>query len=207
MASQKNNSIVIVHKFIQLTWVYMRNLHHRFNDLDLLRKTTSSSVPLVAVGGKQRPKCVALRKCFSNAKDYQPRLSAKGVRVVKGATFLQVAVNVEASPPQLSLADPEQVIHEDVAVKELQLQSVAFQSVEVPELLLPPGVFVVVANSRFTQNDGAKIHFDVAIGLSQETRGKVAGSQVKHRYLSFSHAQTAKDQEEERETVGHGAGK
>lgn len=162
---------------------------------------------LIAVGGKQRAKYVALRKSFSNAKNFQPRLSAKDERVVKGATFLQVAVNVESSFLQLSLADPEQVIHEDVAVEELQLQSVAFVSVEVHELLLPPGVFVVVANSCFTQTDGTKEDFDVAISLSKETRGKVAGSQVKHPYLSFSHAQTAQDQEEEGQTVGHGAGK
>lgn len=140
-------------------------------------------------------------------KNLQLRLLTKFVRVVKGATFLEVALNVVASPSQLSLADPEQIIQQHVAVEDLQLQSVTFLSVEVQELLLPPGVFVVVANSRFTQRDGAKGDFNVAVSLSQEIRGKVAGFQVKHSYLAFSHAQTAQDQKEEGETVGHGVGK
>lgn len=163
-------------------------------------------MPLNAVGGEQQAQCLALRKC-SSTRIFSLRLLAKFVRVVKGATFLQVAVNAEASPSQLSLADPEQVIQEHVAVEELQPQSVAFLRVEVHELLLPPGVFVVVANSCFTQSDGAKGDCDIAVSRSQEIRGKVAGFQVKHSYLPFSHAQTAQDQEEEGETVGHGVGK
>lgn len=132
--------------------------------------------------------------------------AAHSVRVVKGATFLEVAVNFVGPRSQLSLADPEQVVQEHVAVQELQLQGVALPSVKVPELLLPPGVLVVVANSCFPQSDGAKADFDVAVSRSQEIRGKVAGFQVKHSYLSFSQAQTVQDQEEEGETVGHGVG-
>lgn len=164
-------------------------------------------MPLNAVGGEQHSKYLALGKCFSNPKNLQLRLSAKSVRVVKGATFLEVAVNVVASQFQLSQADSEQVIQEHIAVKELQLQRITFLSVEKQELLLPPGVFVVVANSCFTQNNGAQGDFDIAVRRSQEIRGKVAGSQVEHFYLSFSHAQTAQDQKEEGEAVGHGVGK
>lgn len=164
-------------------------------------------MPLNAVGGGQPAKYLAFRECFSNPKNLQMRHSAKNVRVVKGATFLEVAVNVVASRHQLSLADPDQVIQEKVAVVELQLQSVTFLGVPVHELLLPPGVFVVVANSCFTQSDGAKDDFDIAVGRSQEIRGKVTGSQVKHSYLSFSPAQTAQDQKEEGQTGGHGVGK
>lgn len=126
---------------------------------------------------------------------------------MKGATFLKEAVNFVASPSQLSLADSEQVIEEHVAVVELQPQSVTFLGVEVQELLLPPGVLVVVANRCFTQIDGSEVDFDVAVGRSQEIGGKVAGSQVVHFDLSFSHTQTAQDQkEEEGQTGGHVVG-
>lgn len=148
-----------------------------------------------------------LRKRFSNPKTLELRLLAENVLVVKGAAFLEVAVNGVASPNEFPLADPKQVVHEHVAVEKLQLQSVTFLGVKVHELLLPPGVFVVVAHSCFTQSDGAEADFDVAVSRSQEIRGKVAGFQVKHSYLSFSHAQTAQEQKEEGETAGHGVGK
>lgn len=104
----------------------------------------------------------------------------------------------------LSLADSKQVIEEDVTVMDLELQSVTLLCTEVGEILLPPGVLVVIANSCFTQTGRATEDCDIAIGGSQEIGGKVTGSQVEHPQLGISHAQTAQDQQEERNVGGHG---
>lgn len=123
---------------------------------------------------------------------------------MESATFLQVAVEVMGPLFHLSLADSKQVIEEDVTVMDLKLQSVTLLSTEVGELLLPPGVLVVVANRCFTQIGRATEDYDIAIGGSQEVGGKVAGSQVEHPQLGISHAQSAQDQQEERNMGGHG---
>lgn len=104
----------------------------------------------------------------------------------------------------LPLAFSNQVVEEEVAVMERELQSVTLLCAEVGELLLPPGVLVVVANRCFTQTGRATEDHDIAIGGSQEVGGKVAGSQVEHPQLGISHAQTAQDQQEERNAGGHG---
>lgn len=78
-------------------------------------------------------------------------LSAEGVGVMEGPSFLQVAVVLIASWLQPTLADSQQVIEDEVAVVNLEPQHVVLLSLEVGEVLLPPGVGVVVANRRFAQ--------------------------------------------------------
>lgn len=78
--------------------------------------------------------------------------SAEGVGIMEGAAFLQEAVMLMGSLLDLSLADSQQVIEDKVTVVNFEPQNVVLLSLEVGELLLPPGVLVVVANRCFTQS-------------------------------------------------------
>lgn len=86
----------------------------------------------------------------------------------------------------------------------LEPQDVILLGLEVSELLLPPGVLVVVANRRFTQSDGATENLDIAICGSQDAGVKFTGPQVKQLQLGFNHSQTAQDQQKEGTAGGHG---
>lgn len=80
-------------------------------------------------------------------------VSAQGVGVMEGAAFLQEAVVFMGSRFHRSLADSHQVIEEDVTVMNLELQYVTLLTIEVAELLLPPGIGIVVADGCLTQRD------------------------------------------------------
>lgn len=123
---------------------------------------------------------------------------------MEGAPFLQEAVVAVGSLPDLPLTDSDQVIKEKIAVVDFQLQGAVFLSVEVLELLLPPGVLVVVTDGRFTQRRSVEEHLDVAVRGSEEARGKIRSSQVEHLNLSLSHAQTEDHQQKKRKSGGHG---
>ena len=71
---------------------------------------------------------------------------AEGVGVMKGATFFKKAFMLMGSQLNLPLADSKQVIVQDVTVMNLKPHHVILSGVEVSELFLPPGVWVVVAN-------------------------------------------------------------
>lgn len=79
------------------------------------------------------------------------KVSNKSVGIMEGAAFLQEAVMLMGSRLDLSLTDSQQVIEKDVTVVNFEPQNVILLSLEVEELLLPPGVDVVVANGRFPQ--------------------------------------------------------
>lgn len=69
---------------------------------------------------------------------------------MEGAAFLQEAVMLMGPHLDLSLTDSQQVIENDVTVANFEPQNVVLLSLEVGELLLPPGVDVVVANGCFS---------------------------------------------------------
>lgn len=122
--------------------------------------------------------------------------STKCIGVVEGSTTRQVAVVSVGSHLDLSLANSQTVIEKEVTVKNLQLQNVVLLGLEISKLLLPPGVFVVADNRRFTQGDGATIHRDVGVWGWKEAGVKTAGPQVIQLQLGFSCSQTAQDQHE-----------
>lgn len=124
---------------------------------------------------------------------------------MEGAPFLQEAVVAVGAILDLPLTHSYQLIEENVAVMDFQLQHVVFLSGEVLELLLPPGVLVVVTHRRFTQRRCVAEHLDVAVCGSQEVGGKIRSSQVKHLDLSLSYAQTEDHQHKTRKSGGHGA--
>lgn len=78
--------------------------------------------------------------------------SVECVGIMEGASFLQEAVVVMGSPLDLPLTDSKQIIEEKVAVMYFQPQDVVFLSIEVLELFLPPGIFVIIPNRCFTQS-------------------------------------------------------
>lgn len=123
---------------------------------------------------------------------------------MQGPPLLQEAV-VGVSPGlDLSLADPQQVVEQDVAVEDLELQHVALLAVEVVELLLPPGVRVAVPNGRLAQRGGAAEHLDVAVGDARDAGGEFGGPQVEDPQLGSGQSQTAQDQQQEGKTGRHG---
>lgn len=79
------------------------------------------------------------------------KVSNKSVGITEGAAFLQEAVMLMGSQLDLSLTDSQQVIENEVTVVNFEPQDVVLLSLEVGELLLPPGVDVVVANGCFPQ--------------------------------------------------------
>lgn len=129
---------------------------------------------------------------------------AECVGIMHGSAFLQETVMLMGSLLDLSLAHSKQVIDQNITVINFQLQDVVLLTLEVDELLLPPRIFVIVANRRFTQVDWAIEHLHIAICGSQKVGGKIAGSQVKNLQLALSQAQTAQDQQDETKSGGHG---
>lgn len=79
-------------------------------------------------------------------------VSAEGVAIMEGATFLQKAVMLIGSELDLTLADSQQVIEDDVTVVNLEPQYVVLLGLEVAKLLLPPGVGIVVTDGCSTQS-------------------------------------------------------
>lgn len=63
----------------------------------------------------------------------------------------------------LTLADPQQVIEEQVAVVDLQPQDVVLLSQEVGELLLPPGIHRVPTDRSLPQTGRTTEHLHVAV--------------------------------------------
>lgn len=78
-------------------------------------------------------------------------VSAEGVGIMKGAAFLQEAVMRMGSLLDQSLAVSQQVIEDKVPVVNFEPQNVVLLSAEVSELLVPPGVDLVITDSCPTQ--------------------------------------------------------
>lgn len=117
---------------------------------------------------------------------------------MESASFLQEAVDIIGSENHLPRACSDQVVKEKVTVMDFELQSITLLGKEPGELLLPPGILVVIANSRFPQEGRTTENRNVAVCDCQEARGKIWGTQVKHPQLGLSHSQTAHNQQEER---------
>lgn len=79
-------------------------------------------------------------------------MTAKGVRIMEGATFLQEAVMLMGSQLDLTLTDTQQVIEDDVIVINLKPQYVVLLGLEVDKLLVPPGIGIVVTDGCHTQS-------------------------------------------------------
>lgn len=128
---------------------------------------------------------------------------AECVGVVEAATFIQGALVVVGSPHELSLAKAQLIIKDEVAVKDFHPQDVVLLSSQGSELLLPPGVDLVVEDSRLTQADSTAKQLHVAIGDAQCIRGEAGGPQVEHSESGLSRSQTAQDQHQQRKRGGH----
>ena len=92
--------------------------------------------------------------------------SNQGVGVGEGA-FLQIAVVGVSSHSDGPLAGPQEVVEENVVVMDRQLQHVVGHGLGVPELLVPPGVGVVVSDRCFAQVSRSAGHLHVAISGSK----------------------------------------
>lgn len=130
---------------------------------------------------------------------------AQAVGVMKTASFSQVAVDVVGSHRQLSGAPSNQIVKDEVFVKHLERQNGTRRGRIVGELLVPPGILVVVADGGGAQGGRTTENLNVGICYSEEVRGKIRGVQVVQFQLGLSHSQAAHNQQEERETGGHGS--
>ena len=93
--------------------------------------------------------------------------SSQGVGVAEGA-FIQIAVVGVSAHFDGPLAGPEEVVEESVVVMDRQPQHVIGQGAGVPELLVPPGIGIVVPDRCFAQVSRAAGHLHVAIGDSKK---------------------------------------
>lgn len=128
---------------------------------------------------------------------------AERVGVIEAAPLVQGALVVKASLLEHHCANTQPIIKDKVAVIDLQPQVVIFQSVSVGELLLPPGVNLVVNGSRLAQTGRPAEHLHVTIGDSQTIGGEAGGPQVEHSEATLSRCQTTQDQQQKRNRGGH----
>lgn len=109
---------------------------------------------------------------------------------MEGAPLRQEAVVLVGSRSDLSLADSQLVIEDQILVINLKPQDVTLLGDEIGELLLPPRVNSVLPDHCFAQSGGATKHLDVAICDPQNARGEATGTQVKHLELGLRHRQS-----------------
>lgn len=129
----------------------------------------------------------------------------QAVGIMESASFRQVAVDVIGSHRQLSSAPSDQIVKDDVFIKHFKGQNGTLRGGIVGELLVPPGILVVVTDNGLTQRGRTTENLDVGICDPEDVRGKTTGVQVVHSELGLSHSQTAHNQQEEGETGGHGS--
>lgn len=130
---------------------------------------------------------------------------AQAVGIMKSASFSQVAVDVVGPHRQLSSAPSDQVVKDDVFIKHLKRQNGARRGRVVGELLIPPGILVVVTDSGGPQWGRTTENLNVGVCYAEDVRGETSGVQVIQPQLGLSHSQTAHNQQQERETGGHGS--
>lgn len=100
---------------------------------------------------------------------------AQGVGVVKSASFRQVAADVVGSRRQLSGAPSHQIVKNEVFIKHFERQNGTICGRVVDELLVPPGVLVVVADNGRPQGGRTNENLNVGIGYPEDVRGKITG--------------------------------
>lgn len=130
---------------------------------------------------------------------------AQGVGVMKSASFSQVAVDVVASHRQLPGAPSDQVVKDGVLIEHFKGHNGTRRGRIVGELLVPPGILVVVTDDGGPQGGRTTEHLNVGVGYPEDVRGKTGGVEVVQSQLGLSHSQAAHNQQEERETGGHGS--